>query len=381
MLNIWKLDLGVYMHSLTKSIIQNYKDIELELTRAINTYNHKVILLVGIPYTLFEFIGLTLSYLGFFQTNIRHFVWAIVIFHLIYLTLLIVDQRKNVFKFPIIRKIYHNIYGLVLIFWGTSFTLLQYSGNEDITIFSIVIILISSLFWYTPHFIIPVNSLMFLYLSLGVSRILDNQLLINAVVYKGLIVTGLASIIAFSRFFQKQKMHYLESDLKGKNDYLTELSFRDSLTKLYNNGYMFERITQEIECSVVHNSPLFIMMLDLDNFKSVNDNHGHLIGDRILIDVADILINSQEIPSIPGRYGGEEFIIILPNCNEHQALSYAETIRKTISNLHYEENISVTASIGLANFDDETTKEFVKRADINLYRAKSLGKNQVVFQK
>jgi two-component system, cell cycle response regulator len=156
---------------------------------------------------------------------------------------------------------------------------------------------------------------------------------------------------------------------------LQEKSIRDSLTKLYNHQYSVEIIQREVN----ENNDLSVMMLDLDHFKKVNDNYGHQFGDYILETVSSILTNTINDKGYVGRFGGEEFIIILPRLGIQEAQKIGEQIRSEIENYIFEKNFKLTASIGIKQRGDESTGELVKIADNLLYKAKSLGRNRIEY--
>lgn len=124
-----------------------------------------------------------------------------------------------------------------------------------------------------------------------------------------------------------------------------------------------------------------MLILDIDDFKLLNDNHGHLFGDEVLKDIAKILTTKSRGSDIVARWGGEEFVIILPKTNLEHATFFAEKIRQTIENFDFKKINKVTCSLGLAQFHNSDNKiELFKRADDALYRAKSLGKNRVELE-
>jgi diguanylate cyclase (GGDEF)-like protein len=119
------------------------------------------------------------------------------------------------------------------------------------------------------------------------------------------------------------------------------------------------------------------MMLDIDYFKRVNDNYGHQTGDRVLSAVSKLIQLNIRDNDYAGRYGGEEFIIILPDIQLIEAYDIAENVRKSIQNFSFtKKNLNVTISIGLTEYHSEDVKAFVNRADTLLYRAKENGRNR-----
>jgi diguanylate cyclase (GGDEF)-like protein len=162
---------------------------------------------------------------------------------------------------------------------------------------------------------------------------------------------------------------------------LERLATIDSLTGLYNRRYFMERIDEEVGRAKRYEVPLSLLMLDLDHFKVVNDQHGHLIGDQVLIKVATILKKLRR-GDFPGRYGGEEFCILSTNTDLAGAEALAERLRKGIEQQALANGDSlprVTCSIGVAQFDAtmSTSQGLLRHADEALYRAKQAGRNRV----
>lgn len=160
------------------------------------------------------------------------------------------------------------------------------------------------------------------------------------------------------------------------------LAITDSLTKTFTRRHFFNRFQEELKRSRELHLAMSFLMVDIDNFKSFNDTYGHLVGDAILKTVADaIRSNCREIDLI-GRFGGEEFTVVLPITSKDGALFAAERIRRSIESTSiraFDETLSVTVSIGVASFpqDAKTNQELVDKADWALYRSKRTGKNKV----
>lgn len=168
----------------------------------------------------------------------------------------------------------------------------------------------------------------------------------------------------------------IKEDITDKKR-VEELATKDYLTKLYNRHYITARL-REMELDYQRTKEKFcVMILDIDYFKKVNDTYGHLVGDKVLIDVANNIKDSCRASDIVGRWGGEEFLIILPRIDENNCYNVAEKIRQAIEKVNFGEVGKVTVSIGLCVYhnDLETT---LKLADDKLYKAKRNGRNQVV---
>lgn len=183
----------------------------------------------------------------------------------------------------------------------------------------------------------------------------------------------------------------LQDELDGKNRQLEEanrqlrlLSITDGLTGLFNHRHVHELLREEYERSKRSGEALAVAMMDLDRFKLLNDTHGHPTGDIILSETARLLKeNAREVDMI-GRYGGEEFIAILPGADEDAALQFAERVREAVEGFefHHEgKRIRMTVSAGVASARAAELRlpdDLIKFADRALYDAKDSGRNRVV---
>ena len=159
---------------------------------------------------------------------------------------------------------------------------------------------------------------------------------------------------------------------------LSRVATADVVTGLFNRRYFESRLEAEIERARRQGQDLALLLIDIDDFKHVNDTRGHLEGDRILREVADLLREGVRIFDVCARYGGEEFVIVMPAASETVAQQVAERIRSQIERRFRDESPSVTVSIGVAMLGNQMTpNEFVDLADRRLIEAKRAGKNLV----
>jgi diguanylate cyclase (GGDEF)-like protein len=164
-----------------------------------------------------------------------------------------------------------------------------------------------------------------------------------------------------------------------------ELSITDDLTKLYNSRYLNATLRREVERSKRYRTPVSLIFLDLDGFKNVNDQYGHLWGSRTLVEVGQVLGGTVREIDIVARFGGDEFTVILPQTGPEGALTIAERIRQRIAETVFLESfgmrVRITASLGIASFPDHgrTKDELIARADQAMYVAKGRGKDGVAL--
>jgi two-component system, cell cycle response regulator len=172
-------------------------------------------------------------------------------------------------------------------------------------------------------------------------------------------------------------------ELEVANKRLRRLSITDGLTELFNHRHMHELLHEEFERTKRSTEPLAVVMLDLDRFKAVNDNYGHPTGDVILYETARILREAAREIDMVGRYGGEEFIAILPGTDEEAAAQFAERIRKEVAEHVFRDEaneVRMTVSGGAASYPGEGVghpDQLIKRADEALYHSKSTGRDRI----
>jgi diguanylate cyclase (GGDEF)-like protein len=171
--------------------------------------------------------------------------------------------------------------------------------------------------------------------------------------------------------------------LERKNEELRELAARDSLTGLLNHRAVIEQFHHALNGAYRYREPLAVIMVDIDHFKAVNDRFGHQAGDSVLMTLARLLLQHVRAADICGRYGGEEFLLLLPKAVPGTAYELAERLRRQIHALELAElqGTRVTASFGVAELDLEgpavSGDDLIRRADEALYQAKRLGRNRV----
>lgn len=163
-----------------------------------------------------------------------------------------------------------------------------------------------------------------------------------------------------------------------------ELTITDSLTQVYSRRYFLEKLEEEINRSKKFKLSFSFLMVDIDYFKNINDNYGHLVGDVILREVAKLIKDSIRQIDFMGRYGGEELSVILTETDKKEAQIVAERIREAVESkqiIAYDESLKVTISIGISLFPTDAAENIalIDKADQALYQAKQSGRNKVVL--
>lgn len=173
-----------------------------------------------------------------------------------------------------------------------------------------------------------------------------------------------------------EAFHYLQEHSKR----LEYIAVTDPLTGLYNRAKLDSALSESLR-SIERRSQhdLAVVLIDIDHFKKVNDTFGHQVGDSILVQLAQLLRSNVRSTDVAGRWGGEEFLLVLPEHTRQHAIMHAERIRNAIDEFEFRDGIHITASFGVASYrpeDDESS--IIKRVDQALYRAKAEGRNRTI---
>jgi len=349
-----------------KSLENEYFCYEMEKT--ISHLGH-VLLILSIFYVLFVIPD-------YFLTKSNGFFKFLLISRLMFLAMVIILVMR-------IRRIdnYNILSGLVSLcelFVIVSYLIVCYSYDTPVYLiqaFGAIIITLSV-------FIIPnrlSNVLLltlflwagFISLSLYKLKDMEPDLLIAGVGYTSIAFAFSAISLCSCSYFKRTI--YL------RNKELFRMSVTDPLTGIYNRAKFDEEIKRWYEISRRYNTPLSLIIFDFDDFKRINDRYGHLEGDHILTECVNVIKKGIRITDIFARWGGEEFVILLPNTNKEYAVEMTERLRSMISSHCFSGVENLTCSFGVAGLEkNDTAETLIKKADKLLYRAKRLGKNTVI---
>jgi diguanylate cyclase (GGDEF)-like protein len=173
-------------------------------------------------------------------------------------------------------------------------------------------------------------------------------------------------------------------ELRRGNELLEQLSFTDGLTRLHNHRYFQDRLRVEVRRADRTGEQLALLLVDIDDFKALNDRHGHAVGDQVLRQVGGVLNEVVRDSDLPARYGGEEFVVLAPHTGKVGGLSLAEKLRAAIARASFDvesegaTGVVVTVSVGVSVYGGDARRLF-NDADRALYQAKATGKDCVVF--
>lgn len=322
------------------------------------------------------------SYVYFYQepsetTNSYFILWSsLIIISLVFRVF--ISSVSKTSNFQLLDKTIL-MYAIAMCCVSASVTALDSMGTSDLTAYSYTILGIATAYRANILKYVIITVTTFIYFNLFYVFVLEAS--ITASLILPILVLNVISIfIAVSLENNRKRMMKLSSQLAISNQRLRDESIRDPLTKLYNRRYLTDYLMRKVKEYARSRESLCVAICDLDHFKKVNDKLGHLVGDCALESFADLLHRVGRETDIHIRFGGEEFVIVMPKTNLQQALISIERLRT--ATLEYEfEDIpwQLTVSVGLTEIRVEDNYDsLLARADTFVYEAKSRGRNQVV---
>lgn len=352
-------------------------------------HNNLSILFLAIFLTIEQiYYGLYLQKYGSFIQKI-HFFTAIVM--LIFTVISAYIQYKKPSSVFYMYKIYEISFGVFGFFIAIARVLLIHNDVFLIpTIYIAVLYGFAVIFYFNPLeslFVYSTTSLFFIIAMPIFQPTIQNNYIQD--ILSNNIISWIASVINYQKYvkeFKSQEIIKKSNDklkeknleIKKMNKKLKELSIKDGLTNIYNRRKLDEILEYEYKRTKRYSREFSIILLDLDLFKSVNDKYGHIVGDKVLIETAEILRKNIRNIDIVGRWGGEEFLVICPETEMHQALRVSNKLKNAIEKHEFSIVNKRTCSFGVATYKcGDTIEELVIRADKGLYQAKEKGRNRV----
>lgn len=266
------------------------------------------------------------------------------------------------------------IAGIVVYYSEAAYLLLRLFKEERNAVYLYLMVSFLPLVLY-----ISVRVLLYFTLNVPILRGVESKVGAPIILlYLFLHVLVLVAIIYSTNTSLIQSLHYEQANLERAMLKMKELAERDELTKIYNRRYVNNAIRTETIRLNRYGGDSSLILIDIDHFKDVNDKWGHDIGDYVLITLADLVQENLRATDTLGRWGGEEFMILLPHTTMAQAILKAEQLRLIIEQHVLRHNIRITCSFGVSTkYSGESHKTWIKRADVGLYDAKETGRNQV----
>jgi len=287
-----------------------------------------------------------------------------------------------------------SIYCAVIIFASLAASQILLVRIGSMSIFIVTLLATSAFLIRRPLIALATNIGAFFYFTATIDQLtklskhihsIDNtrQMLMPDAVRSELYITELLLItlvscalsIVMYRFRAKVFMDH--KIIEEKNLNLLELTMQDSMTKLLNHKASYDLLAQEIQRTRRYSLSLSVLLIDIDHFKSVNDTYGHQCGDDVIIKISNLLKSTCRETDHVGRYGGEEFLVIMTNTNFEQAIHFSERIRSLVENTDFGDPSPITISGGLCPFTNETAKELIHKTDEALYLSKKNGRNRI----
>lgn len=303
--------------------------------------------------------------------------------------------RKGKRTHLILEKTIHRSFLFFGILWTMFFSFQSQVYSDQLTVYQFGVGFVAVISLITPSFSIFLYALTTLIFIVMIPNYQTDSYLVTSDVLNSvymLFIASFASSILYRNFLRdyilQMRIQEQNTELIRLNSQLEELSNRDALTGIHNRRFFDKQLTEEWQTAHQQQKILSLAIMDIDDFKSYNDYYGHIQGDLVLQKVVNCI---QAITKRPGdslaRFGGEEFVLLLPNTDEAGALIVCNKIRLAVEtlNLNHEKSSSgkVTISIGVCTITpelDESFTTFIHHADLALYEAKRRGKNRVVSQ-
>jgi diguanylate cyclase (GGDEF)-like protein len=352
--------------------------MKFTISRGDNPFNQlkRKIYLYIVPLIIFTIIlGIVLKSINQNMDTVSIISLPLLLCWLIVFYSFVLFKQEHIPIFEVMTLVFLTLFHLSRFYYVVSEGLGATSQNFDEYTFWIPMIFISIFLIFRDRSALYISILVY-----GLTLVIGAYFLItNYDLYLNIIDTIVQFYI--SNLVYIVSLYFLQNAIRAyiKSEQLQQMAFTDALTNLPNRRQIEQWLDQELNCAKENNTPLSVTILDIDNFKNINDRYGHDAGDFLLKEFSNVVGDSlRETTKFFGRWGGEEFIIITPNYTIRHAEELATQIKDKIKKHQFKLGTSITSSFGVTEFteqDDAVT--FLVRADKALYNAKNNGKNQV----
>lgn len=303
-------------------------------------------------------------------------VIVFILFNIIMLPILYMIYKRINAVNNIAVRVAQYVYLLTTLIFGCALAFIPQDQFASIHIYIIVVFAIAAFIYMRPLESFIMYFLVYLFFCFLLPYYQTNINAVRILTVNAFMMNIIAWIFNRMVFRMRVNSFIDKKIIMKKNLQLQDLAVRDSMTMLFNYKYIYRRLREEIDKAKRIGYPLSVIMMDIDDFKHFNDEYGHLVGDGIIIKVAQILLNTCRATDIIGRYGGEEFLIIMPGTTLKDAAFLAERIRVAVETAEFENGTGITLSGGIREMKGDSAKELIKSVDQQLYKAKSKGKNR-----
>lgn len=333
-----------------------------------------IILVISVLLTLLE----TILYI-FFRGSILNTgpaVIAFILYNIVYLPVLWKTYKHNQRCNKYVVRLVLFFYLTVLLLFTVALSILPQNQFASMNPYIIGIFGVSAFIIAPPlsSFVLYFISYLFFFFFLPFYQ--HNPQAVEILRINAFLMIILAWFLSRMVFRMKLATFLDKKAIEESNINLHNMVMLDSMTSLLNHKNIFLRLTEEIERAKRIGYPLSVVMLDIDHFKLVNDNYGHQAGDEVIMKITEILSETCRASDVIGRYGGDEFVIILPDTKAEEAVILAERIRQKVAQAEFVNGIHINISGGIRELGDESADELIKGVDEQLYRAKSNGRNR-----
>lgn len=265
----------------------------------------------------------------------------------------------------------------ILIFTLTFVYVIQINPGYGVAIFTMGIMFCALAIVRIPTVMIGANVAAFT-VFIAITSAVQNDPIVFFNLFNAILLTVIASFSAILRYRRAREIFEEKNKIQELNEQLAYFSSTDKLTGLANRMKTDEELKKMIQYAKKHSIPLSIILVDIDNFKQINDTYGHQFGDRIMQSVAGILKQNMRLNDFVGRWGGDEFLIICPHMDLSNSFQMAERIKESVAKTDLPNGVSVTVSGGVGQItNNESESGLFSRVDAALYCAKECGRNRM----